>query len=186
MATEQFKNAPIPSSPSTPWTTLNGAMAPGALSATVVDASVFSSAQFRIIIENDVYAVTAVVGNVLTLTVENGSNAGHASGIGVFQVVTAGAMLRNPRSMTTSGDMEYLNSGLAPARLGAPADGKYATTWASSVPSWVIAQEILTADPSSPANDTWWIVRDGTAPGSAAQLKLRIAGQTYVLAEITL
>lgn len=44
---------------------------------------------------------------------------------------------------------------------------------------------ILTADPGSPADDTWWVVRDGGSPQAVA-IKVRIGGTTYTLAEITI
>ena len=46
---------------------------------------------------------------------------------------------------------------------------------AASVPG-VLA--ILTADPSSPADNTAWILRSGTSPAMAISLRLRIAGVT--------
>ena len=45
---------------------------------------------------------------------------------------------------------------------------------------------IHTSDPALPTDDSWWIVRSGTTPGASVQLKVRIAGTSYVLAEITL
>ena len=45
--------------------------------------------------------------------------------------------------------------------------------------------DVLTADPASPANDTWWIVRDGGSP-QAVKLRVRIGGVSYTLAEITI
>lgn len=48
-----------------------------------------------------------------------------------------------------------------------------------------VGATVLTADPGSPADDTWWVVRDGGSPQAVA-LKVRIGGVTYTLAEITL
>jgi len=45
---------------------------------------------------------------------------------------------------------------------------------------------LLTADPGSPANDTWWVVRTGTSPTMTVALKVRISGATYTIAGITL
>ncbi len=40
---------------------------------------------------------------------------------------------------------------------------------------------LLTADPGSPANDTWWAVRTAGAPNTVT-IKARIAGSTVVIA----
>ena len=45
-------------------------------------------------------------------------------------------------------------------------------------------QQTLTADPVSPANNTWWLVDDGGSPASVA-LRFRKGGATYTLAEVT-
>lgn len=45
---------------------------------------------------------------------------------------------------------------------------------------------LLTADPASPVNDTWWVVRSGTSPTMTVALKARIAGTTQTIAAITL
>lgn len=44
---------------------------------------------------------------------------------------------------------------------------------------------VLTADPSSPVNDTWWVVKTGSAPTNVA-LRVRVAGVTYDIAGLTL
>lgn len=44
---------------------------------------------------------------------------------------------------------------------------------------------VLTADPGSPVDDTWWIVRDGASPQGVA-LKARIGGVTFTIIELTL
>lgn len=44
---------------------------------------------------------------------------------------------------------------------------------------------VLTADPSSPINNTFWVVRDGASPEAVA-LKVRLNGTTYTLTEITI
>lgn len=44
---------------------------------------------------------------------------------------------------------------------------------------------LLTADPASPADDTWWAVREGTSPTQDVSIKARIGGVTYVIAAIT-
>lgn len=45
---------------------------------------------------------------------------------------------------------------------------------------------LLTADPGSPADDTWWLVRTGTTPTMTVAVRARIAGTTYTIASITL
>ena len=45
---------------------------------------------------------------------------------------------------------------------------------------------IMTADPTNPSDDTWWIVRTGTSPTLDVDIRVRIAGTTYTLAGITL
>lgn len=45
---------------------------------------------------------------------------------------------------------------------------------------------ILTSDPATPVDDTFWCVRSGTAPGDTVQINARIAGVTVTIAEITL
>ncbi len=44
---------------------------------------------------------------------------------------------------------------------------------------------LLTADPASPVDDTWWAVRTGSSPTMAVAVKARIAGVTYSIGEIT-
>lgn len=45
---------------------------------------------------------------------------------------------------------------------------------------------LLTADPSSPSDDTWWAVRTGTSPTMTVAVKARISGATQTIASITL
>lgn len=45
---------------------------------------------------------------------------------------------------------------------------------------------MLTADPASPANDTWWAVRTGTTPTMTVAVKFRYAGATYTIASVTM
>lgn len=45
---------------------------------------------------------------------------------------------------------------------------------------------LLTADPASPIDDTWWMVRTGTSPAMQVTLKVRISGVTYEVAGITI
>lgn len=44
---------------------------------------------------------------------------------------------------------------------------------------------LLTADPGSPSNDTWWVDRIGTSPTQTVALKAQIGGSTYVIASVT-
>lgn len=124
MADEQFKNAPIPSSPTTPWATLTGAIGAGDGSLTVSTAVPFPTVpQFRLLIENELILVTAVAGAVFTVTrgVEGTTAAAHAGGTGVFQVLTAAAL-----GDTTTGTGALVRASgptlVAPA-LGTPASG---------------------------------------------------------------
>jgi hypothetical protein len=45
---------------------------------------------------------------------------------------------------------------------------------------------ILSADPASPADDTWWVVRTGTSPNATLALKGRVAGATKTIASETI
>jgi hypothetical protein len=45
---------------------------------------------------------------------------------------------------------------------------------------------VLTADPGSPANDTYWVRRTGASPAMDVEVRVRIAGTTYTLAGITI
>ncbi len=42
---------------------------------------------------------------------------------------------------------------------------------------------LLTADPASPTNDTWWVVRSGSSP-TTVSVKARIGGVTYTVASM--
>jgi hypothetical protein len=45
--------------------------------------------------------------------------------------------------------------------------------------------DILTADPVSPANMTWWVVSEGSVPTQVISLKVRVGGNTLTLMSIT-
>lgn len=63
----------------------------------------------------------------------------------------------------------------------------YDTTWHLIAGSGAFSiGALLTADPGSPADDTWWVVRTGTTPTMTVALKARIAGVTYTITSITL
>lgn len=143
MAIEQFKNTPTPASPSTAWTTLNGALDASQTDVTFTSLAVFpSSPQYRILVESELMLVTAHPGGqvgTVTRGIEGTTAATHASGASVYHVTSAAGLANHPRSMTTSGDTEYLNASLSPTRLAAPSDGSYVVAWATAVPSWVAA-----------------------------------------------
>lgn len=42
---------------------------------------------------------------------------------------------------------------------------------------------VLTADPVSPSDDTWWVVREGVNP-TTVSVKARIGGVTYIVAQM--
>jgi hypothetical protein len=48
------------------------------------------------------------------------------------------------------------------------------------------SDEVLTADPVAPDDDTWWVVREGTSPAMTLSMKARIAGSTVTIASVTL
>lgn len=48
-----------------------------------------------------------------------------------------------------------------------------------------MANQVLTTDPATPSNDTYWVVREGTSPAQTISLKVRIGGVTYTVAAIT-
>lgn len=77
--------------------------------------------------------------------------------------------------------------GLVPAPAsGDAAAGKFLkadATW--EVPSGGSSNTLLTSDPVSPTDDTWWVVREGTSPTMTVSLKARIAGATYTVASVT-
>ena len=123
MALEQYANAPVLSTPTAAWTTLAGSILAGDTSLTVASASAFpSSAQFRILIEDELLLVTAGAGTTtwtVTRGVESTTAAAHSSGASVYHVLTAASLLRNPGALTTTGDVPYLTSTGAPTRLAA-------------------------------------------------------------------
>jgi hypothetical protein len=59
--------------------------------------------------------------------------------------------------------------------------------WVQYSPAAVVTSlQILTADPSSPSDDTWWVVRTGTSPGDALEIRGQVAGTIYTIASVTL
>lgn len=78
-----------------PGTTLNGTIGSGDSSLTVASATGFpGSGNFRIRIDNELMLVTAVAGNVFTVTrgIEGTSAAGHTDGADVNHYLTSGAL----------------------------------------------------------------------------------------------
>src|SRR4051812_13305340 len=85
--TEQFANNAA--------STLSGGISAGATSLTVASASSFpGSGNFRIIIDSEIFLVTAVAGTTFTVTpgYESTAQASHGSGAAVTHVCTAGVM----------------------------------------------------------------------------------------------
>lgn len=60
------------------------------------------------------------------------------------------------------------------------------SAWVPIAAAGTSVGKLLTADPASPANDDWWMVRTGASPTMTAAVKVRIAGVTYTVAAITL
>lgn len=143
MALEQFKNTGTPAAPSTPWTLLDADIDAVVTTIDVAAATAFpSSAQYRILIGSEYLLVTAGAGTTtwtVTRGVEGSTAASHTAGAPIYGVLTAAALTRWPRSMTTLGDVEYLGASGTPTRLGAPSDGDYALRFTTGVPSYVAA-----------------------------------------------
>ena len=74
--------------------TLNGDISAGATTIPVTSASSFPAAPFRIAIDSEIFLVTAVSGNNLTVTpgYEGSTQATHTSGAGVRHTITAGSL----------------------------------------------------------------------------------------------
>ncbi len=131
MSTEQYANNAQSS--------LAGAVTAGATSLTVASAAAFpASGQFRLLIGSEILLVTAVAGN--TFTVSRGQEgtvaAAHAAGAAVACVLTAAALLNDPRAMTTAGDLEYLGAGGAVTRLPVGSAGQVLGV-SGGLPAWV-------------------------------------------------
>lgn len=131
--TEKFANNPA--------TTLSGNINNSVTDITPAAATSFpTSGQFRILIGTEIIIVGTVAAGVFhncTRGAEGTTAAAHNNGDALTGILTAGAMANIPRSMTTSGDFEYLNSTLNPTRLAAPVDGSYVMNFASAVPTWI-------------------------------------------------
>jgi len=141
MATEQFSN--------NAQSNLSTAIAAGDTSLTVVNASAFpASGQFRIIIDREILLVTAVAGNTFTVSrgQEGTTAVAHVQSAYVTHVITAGGLGNCPRSMTTTGDLEYLNSTGAVTRLGIGSAGQLLGI-AGGVPAWhtLTSSDVTTA-----------------------------------------
>src|SRR5947207_13897179 len=169
MATETYANGPTLSSPSSAWTTLAGSMLAGDTSLTVTAASAFpSSAQFRILIEDELLLVTAGAGTTtwqVTRGIESTTAAPHSSGASVYPVRTAASLLRSPGALSATGDVPYLASTGAPTRLAAGADGTY-LRYASGIPT---AAALLATDLTAiPGSTTQVFFNDGATWGADA------------------
>jgi hypothetical protein len=180
MSLERFANTPTPSSASTPWTTLNGGIDNVVTTIVVTSATPFpSSAQYRIVIDNEVMLVTAGAGTTswtVTRGVEGSTAAAHSNGAGVFHVVTAASLLNAPLAMTTSGDVPYLNSSLNQARLGIGSTGALLFV-TSSAPSWSDATKFKW---DSTLNSL--LISNGTAVADSTSIlpKLTVSGTVPV------
>jgi len=138
MSLERYANAPQISSPGLAWALLNGAINSSVTSITVSSFAAFPSAvQFRVAIDDELMLVTGGAGTTtwtVTRGIEGTTAAAHDDGASIYHVQTVASFLRNPRSLTTTGDVEYLDSSGAPARLAAGADGTY-IRYSSGLPS---------------------------------------------------
>ncbi len=146
------------------WTTSTGVLLAAGTSLPVVSSGAFPAAlEFDVIIgvrdpatgvwaNAEVRHVTVVSGT--TWTVSAGT-LDHVSGSDISHVLTATALTHNPGALTDTGDLPYLLSTGRMGRLAAPADGTYALTWASGVPSWSAASGgISFADLATPPTAT--------------------------------
>ena len=89
--------------------------------------------------------VTAGAGTLswtVTRGIEGTTAASHSSGASVYHTLTAAGLLRSPGALTSTGDVPYLASTGAPARLAAGANGTY-LRYASGLPT---ASALLLAD----------------------------------------
>jgi len=169
VALEQYANAPQLSSPSSAWTTTSGSVTSGDTSLTVASASAFpSSAQFRILIDDELLLVTAGAGTTtwtVTRGIESTTAAAHSSGASVYHVLTAASLLRSPGALSATGDVPYLASTGAPTRLAAGADGTY-LRYASGIPT---AAALLATDLTAiPGSTTQVFFNDGATWGADA------------------
>lgn len=143
MALETFANTPTPAAPSTAWTLLDADINGVVTTLDVASAAAFpSSGQYRILIGSEYLLVTAGAGTTtwtVTRGVEGSTAAVHTAGAPIYGVLTAAALTRWPRSMTTLGDVEYLGASGTPTRLAAPSNGDYVLRFTSSIPSYVAA-----------------------------------------------
>lgn len=64
-------------------------------------------------------------------------------------------------------------------------DGKVTRPWFAFLRA-ITPGVLLTADPASPADDSWWVSRIGTSPAMVVALKVRIDGTTTTVATVTL
>lgn len=160
---ETYVNAKTLSDPTVPNTVLVGAM--DAVTTTIVYLSVANlptSGQFRVLVNDELMLNTALVGTTGTVTraVESTVAAAHADGASVFQPLSSAGLTRLPRSMTTAGDIEYLDANGAPARLAIGSNTNVLKV-AAGLPSWAAAATGDVVGPSS-ATDGVPVLFDGT------------------------
>lgn len=152
---QRFRDAPFPSTPTTPWGLLSGTINAVVTTITPLDDSYFPSiSQFDVQIEDEIITVLDSTAGVWTVLRGQGGTtaATHTDGASIYHVLTASGMARNPRSLTTLGDFEYMGALGAPTRLGQPGNGQWAITFTAGIPSW---SAVATPDLSAYALKTY-------------------------------
>lgn len=110
-----------------PQTTLNGAITSGAVSLVVTSATNFSSSgNFRILIDAEIFLVTAVAGTTFTVTPgsEGTTQANHANGATVTQILTAGALGGQSDAAVATPSLRSLGTGAQQAMAGNAVTGE--------------------------------------------------------------
>lgn len=154
MPTEKFGNNAV--------TTLASAITAGATSLTVASASRFPAAgNFRIVIGTEYLLVTAVSGTTFTVTrgIESSTAASHGAGTTVALILTDASLRNNPGPMTATGDLPYLASSGAVARLAVGTAGQVLTV-SGGLPTWQDAASgsgtVTSVAASGPAGVLTW------------------------------
>lgn len=122
---EIYANTPTPAAPETAWSTLAAGVN---ASITTFTLNTPWRSHSRGLLGSEIVIVSAGYGTT-TITVTRGAEgttaASHASGDGLFGILTAAALLNNPGPTTTAGDLPYMAAGNSMARLPAGANGTY-------------------------------------------------------------
>lgn len=98
-----------------------------------------SSGPFRIAVDSEIILVGSISGitlSSLTRGIEGSTAASHSANAAILPILTAAGLLNCPRSMTTTGDLEYLNSSGNVARLPIGTAGKVLSV-SAGLPAWV-------------------------------------------------